>query len=697
MSDSRPHRPRVRRRHVVDRRPAHGDRAPEQRAPGAAPVAAADAARRRSRTSRPSSTRSDRRRRPCAPPGPGREADRRVLRPDARRRALTGGAGIGGAPIEVDSRSPPRRSAATRAPRTRPRAPSRSTQRRPSARRPSQGRRHAPPRIAAAINAPRRRPSTRRSSGRRRRQAARPLRAQDGPDSRLHRLHAAAAALTEAAAKARPRRRAVQARRLRDRARPRRRTSLENAIPGAELTLKAPRPTPRHHRRRARRRQGGRQDEDQGLRDAYNAVVTTTRAKIDGEDGPDADDHDGRRQGRALRRHRRSAACSPRCAARHRAVPATRPARRPLRHRHRGAASPADLRRPPRAARSSSTTPSSPPRSTPTRPGSASCSAAAASPASPSDIEGRRPARRRRARPRVESLDAADRSGITDAMAPTDTRLQAKEKRLKAQFAAMETALPTVADAAGLALGPARLAQRHARSSRPARRLNPGAAAADHRDDPSHPLPRGLSCPRTPAATPAAYQQHSVMTASPGQLVVMLYDGACGSCTRPRPRMREGATRSARAPAPRARRSSTSCTSCSTWSAAARSPPTSRASTSSASASSSRPASSATRTQIDQVAELLGELREAWAQIAAREPWQDLLALAERELALAREGRWEELAAPRAPSAPRLAAAPAAAPAPRRAPCSSASRSAGAARPRCSPRARAETARELGR
>ena len=44
------------------------------------------------------------------------------------------------------------------------------------------------------------------------------------------------------------------------------------------------------------------------------------------------------------------------------------------------------------------------------------------------------------------------------------------------------------------------------------------------------------------------------------------------------------------------------------------------------------------------------------------DPWQDLLARAEGELALAREGRWEELAAAGAERARRAAALPAPAP-----------------------------------
>jgi flagellar protein FliS len=42
------------------------------------------------------------------------------------------------------------------------------------------------------------------------------------------------------------------------------------------------------------------------------------------------------------------------------------------------------------------------------------------------------------------------------------------------------------------------------------------------------------------AASPAAYLQQSVLTASPGQLVVMLYDGACRFLTQAAYAMREG-------------------------------------------------------------------------------------------------------------------------------------------------------------
>ena len=42
------------------------------------------------------------------------------------------------------------------------------------------------------------------------------------------------------------------------------------------------------------------------------------------------------------------------------------------------------------------------------------------------------------------------------------------------------------------------------------------------------------------AASPAAYLQQSVLTASPGQLVVMLYDGACRFLTQAAYAMRDG-------------------------------------------------------------------------------------------------------------------------------------------------------------
>jgi flagellar protein FliS len=42
------------------------------------------------------------------------------------------------------------------------------------------------------------------------------------------------------------------------------------------------------------------------------------------------------------------------------------------------------------------------------------------------------------------------------------------------------------------------------------------------------------------AASPAAYQQQAVLTASPAQLVVMLYDGACRFLTQAAYAMREG-------------------------------------------------------------------------------------------------------------------------------------------------------------
>ena len=42
------------------------------------------------------------------------------------------------------------------------------------------------------------------------------------------------------------------------------------------------------------------------------------------------------------------------------------------------------------------------------------------------------------------------------------------------------------------------------------------------------------------AASPAAYLQQAVLTASPGQLVVMLYDGACRFLTQAAHALREG-------------------------------------------------------------------------------------------------------------------------------------------------------------
>ncbi|MEZ5120058.1 MAG: flagellar export chaperone FliS [Solirubrobacterales bacterium] len=61
------------------------------------------------------------------------------------------------------------------------------------------------------------------------------------------------------------------------------------------------------------------------------------------------------------------------------------------------------------------------------------------------------------------------------------------------------------------------------------------------------------------AASTAAYQQQAVLTATPGQLVVMLYDGAIRFLRQADVAMGEGAvpTRTTASTAPR--RSSTSC------------------------------------------------------------------------------------------------------------------------------------------
>ena len=62
--------------------------------------------------------------------------------------------------------------------------------------------------------------------------------------------------------------------------------------------------------------------------------------------------------------------------------------------------------------------------------------------------------------------------------------------------------------------------------------------------------------------------------------------------------------------------------------------------------------------KIEEVSELLTELREAWAEIAgmssSEAPWAGLVALAEHERDLVRDGRWDELPAA---SAQRLSAA----------------------------------------
>ena len=119
---------------------------------------------------------------------------------------------------------------------------------------------------------------------------------------------------------------------------------------------------------------------------------------------------------------------------------------------------------------------------------------------------------------------------------------------------------------------------------RATRRKTPQAAAprADYREAPSvHFVPRSALSAYT-ASHSVAYKQQSILTATPGQLVVMLYDGCLRFLHQAAYAMREGNVGESNARLRAPRRSSTSCVRRSTWRRAASSPAGSRASTSSA-------------------------------------------------------------------------------------------------------------------
>ena len=120
---------------------------------------------------------------------------------------------------------------------------------------------------------------------------------------------------------------------------------------------------------------------------------------------------------------------------------------------------------------------------------------------------------------RVSDADS-ELSYIKDSLATMDLRLQTKEDLLRKQFTAMEQAIAASQSASSSLAG--QLAQ-------PEQRLTSGlkldVPAGDYRRDSliRLPLPE-LSM--NPYARPNAYRENSILTASPEQLVVMLYDGA---------------------------------------------------------------------------------------------------------------------------------------------------------------------------
>ena len=110
-----------------------------------------------------------------------------------------------------------------------------------------------------------------------------------------------------------------------------------------------------------------------------------------------------------------------------------------------------------------------------------------------------------------------------------------KEKRLKAQFAAMETALQNSQTQQAWLTGQLAAARRWRV------RLKRRALRADYLSRSSVPSLR----PEVPlsayaASQTAAYKQQSILTATPGQLVVMLYDGCLRFLIQAAYAMREG-------------------------------------------------------------------------------------------------------------------------------------------------------------
>ena len=119
----------------------------------------------------------------------------------------------------------------------------------------------------------------------------------------------------------------------------------------------------------------------------------------------------------------------------------------------------------------------------------------------------------------------ARRSASRPQIDRTNERLDAREKRLKAQFAAMEVALQNSQTQGAWLSGQLAGSQREQAASSSARRLAPTTGAPSSVYSPSR-------------AT--AYQEQSILTATPGQLVVMLYDGCLRFLFQAAYAMREG-------------------------------------------------------------------------------------------------------------------------------------------------------------
>ena len=118
---------------------------------------------------------------------------------------------------------------------------------------------------------------------------------------------------------------------------------------------------------------------------------------------------------------------------------------------------------------------------------------------------------------RVSDADS-ELSYIKDSLATMDLRLQTKEDLLRKQFTAMEQAIAASQSASSS------LAGQLAGLSTADVGAQAHLPAGDYRRDVDPPPPPGASM--NPYARPNAYRENSIMTASPEQLVVMLYDGA---------------------------------------------------------------------------------------------------------------------------------------------------------------------------
>ena len=190
---------------------------------------------------------------------------------------------------------------------------------------------------------------------------------------------------------------------------------------------------------------------------------------------------------------------------------------------------------------------------------------------------------------------------IQDQIDRANERLDAREKRLKAQFAAMEVALQnSQTQGAWLSGQIAGLQREQASSSR-------GRLRADYRSMSVYSPSRAI-----------AYKEQSILTATPGQLVVMLYDGCLRFLFQAAYAMRDGEHRRGRQPADARRGDHRRAADHARPRAGRRHRQPAPGHLRLLQPSPDRgPHRSATPTMIDKVSELLGELRESWAQVAA--------------------------------------------------------------------------------